>query len=175
MRIIGSWSGTVCVVLLFAGLLYDSSEIAALPKLLLGLAAVAYGICWYNFASVVDKFKGLSLRQGLVVSTVGVVSTALAVANVGVFGPVGWFVLGVAMLGVAFGILKARLLPDGFAWLSGILGIITSAAGVTGDTSDIGTGAVYVLLVWIISMSILFIGWGRYREPVSVSSASGRR
>ena len=148
------------MVLLIIGLLGDLSDNSALTILILVTAVLAYSLCWYNFALVADEFKGLPIRRGLAVSTIGIVGTVSAVANIGVLGPVGWVFLGLAMLGVAWGILRARLLPDGFAWLSGIAGIATILVGITGDTSDIGTGAMYILLGWTVSMSILFIGWG---------------
>jgi hypothetical protein len=161
LQIVRNWSGIASVVLLFAGFLYDAPEDSILTVLLFGLATLAYALCWYNFALVLDKFSALPLRRGLMISAVGVASTAAALTNVGVLGPIGWVVLGLAMAGVAWGIFKERLLPDGFAWISGIAGIATLIAGVTGDTSDVGTGAVYILLVWVISMSIMFVVWGR--------------
>lgn len=128
--------------------------------MLLGLAAVAYAMFWYNFALVADRYRGLQSRLGFTVSVVGLLSTAAPFAKIDALSLLGWVGLGVAMIIVAFAILKARLLPDGFAWLSAILGFVTIIAGITGDTSDIGTGSVYVLLVWVISISALFIGWG---------------
>ncbi len=148
------------MVLLIVGLLNDVSQISPTTVVILVFGVLAYTLCWYNFALVADEFRGLPLRYGLTISTIGVVATLSAVANVGVSGPAGWVFLGLAMLGVAWGIKRARLLPDGFAWLSGIAGITTILTGITGDTSDVGTGAIYVLLVWVVSISILFIGWG---------------
>jgi hypothetical protein len=160
MNYLRDWAGIISVVLLFAGLLGDVSQSSPRTIALLGFAVLAYSLNWYNFALVADKFGGLSIRRGLTVSVIGVVGTLSGVANVGLSVPIGWVLLGLAMLGVAWGILKALLLPDGFAWLSGIAGLATILVGITGDTSNVGTGAIYILLFWTISMSILFIGWG---------------
>jgi hypothetical protein len=172
VQLVRNWSGIASVVLLFAGFMYRVTETSVLAILLLGLAALAYAVCWYNFALVFEKFGGLPLWPGRVISIVGFASTAAALTNVGVLGPIGWVTLGLAMVGVAWGILKARLLPDGFAWFSGIAGVATLISGVTGVTSDVGAGAVYILLVWVISMSILFIVWGRL-DGVDGESAAG--
>ena len=171
MRHLRSWSGIVSVILLFTGLLIDSSNDSFAAIALLVVAALFYVLFFYNFALTLEKFQGLTNRLGLAASAIGVVGTFLAVASFGVSGPIGWLLLGIAMLGIAWGVLRARLLPDGFAWLSGLIGIITIASGVTGDTSDIGTGAAYVVLTWVISMSIMFIVWGHIgdddQNPVS--------
>ena len=160
MRLLRDWSGIIFVVLLIVGLLVDATDISPLVVVILGFAVLAYSLCWYNFALVADEFKGLPLRAGLTISVIGIAATLLSVTNVGEFGPAGRVLLGLAMLGVAWGILRAKLLPDGFAWLSGIAGIATLFLGVTGDTSVISTGAAYILLGWSVSTSILFIGWG---------------
>ena len=160
MRLLRDWSGIIFVVLLIIGLLGDLSDISALTIFILVTAVLAYSLCWYNFALVANEFKGLPMRRGLAISAIGIVATFSAVVNAGVSGPAGWFVLGLAMLGVAWGILRAPLLPNGFAWLSGIAGIATILVGITGDTSDVGTGAMFILLGWTVSMSTLFIGFG---------------
>ena len=171
MRLLRDWSGIIFVVLLITGLLRDLSEISALTIVILGSAGLAYALCWYNFALVANEFKGLPIWRGLTVSTIGISATVSAVVNVGVSGPAGWFFLGLAMLGVGWGILKARLLPDGFAWLSGIAGIATILVGFTGDTSDVGTGVTYILLGWAISMSIMFIAWGHLDDDEQESDS----
>jgi len=164
LRLLRDWSGIVSVVLLITGLLRDLTDISPLTILILATSVLAYATCWYNFARVANDFKGLPIRQGLVVSAIGVIATFSALANVGVSGMIGWIFLGLAMLGVAWGVLKAPLLPTGFALLSGFTGITTILVGVTGDTTDIGTGAMFILMFWVISMSVMYIVWGHFNE-----------
>jgi hypothetical protein len=164
LRLLRDWSGIVSVVLLITGLLQDIADISPVTILILGTSALAYVAFWYNFARVAQDFKGLPLRQGLTISVIGVIATFSAIANFGISGMFSWVFLGLAMLGVAWGVLKAPLLPNGFAWLSGIAGITTITVGVTGDTSDIGTGAMFILMGWVFSTSILYIVWGHFNE-----------
>jgi hypothetical protein len=174
MRLIRDWSGIAFVPLLVVGLLQDDSEFSVLGVTLLALAVGAYSLCWYNFAVVADDFEALPIRQGLAISAIGVVSTALAIANFGVSGPVGWVFLGLAMVGVGYALSKAQLMPNGFALLSALAGVATIVVGVTGDTTDVGAGAMFIVLGWTISMSILFIVWGHLDEDEESVIGTGR-
>lgn len=160
------WSGIIAVILLVIGLLQDLADPSALTIVILSGAALTYFLCWYNFETVVRNFKGLSPKPAFAISAVGLVGTFAALASVGVSVTAGLLFLGLAMIGVAWGILKSRLLPDGFAWLSGITGMTTILLGVTGDTSNVGTASMYFVLFWAVSMSIMFIGWGHLPDNV---------
>ena len=158
------------MVLLVVGLLGDPAEISVISAVLLGASVLAYGLCMYNFALIADELEGLRMRWGLSVAAISVVALLFAAANLGFSGPVSLAVLGLSMLAVAWAVLRAPLLPNGFAWISGLAGVATITAGVTGNTDNIGTGSVFIVLGWAVSMSIMYIGWGHVADRESEST-----
>ena len=164
MRVLRDWSGIIFMAMLVFALLVNLAEIEILSAIFILAALLPYALCWYTFARLADAVGELPLRRGLAIAVVGTASLLLAVVEIKVVSATGWILLGLAMLAVARTIVRAHLLPNGFGWFSGFLGVVTIAVGIASDTENDGAGPIFAVFGWALAMSVLYIGWGHPEE-----------